>query len=453
MSQMVGRDCEYEASKASFLDPAVPQIAAVETFLAPKPAATAHLKNAVIQHLAPYTPEIALAAYQEAIEPWFPIATRLQGRLQFTWDETPLDVALLCLSISLLTTSPSSTSKSAGNASEPESIYLRTKSSLALAEGLGLNSFSIIHSRILVTLFEVSHGLYPAAFISIGATVRATDALEVHPREDTLQHGSPNGAASDDEIIMTWCGILVLDRYIAAESGPRSSLTRSRTEWLHDLVKSAICPSLEPNQDRQSLYSRFARLVEASSLLDKMYTTISNPTSEQTFNMEEVMLIVKTSMSLQTILSEEIPPEDHLYSAGLCLCHVTLLVAYEKGTKGPCSVNAAENWNSLATTMLISLLSTITSTVEVFATVKRSIDFSSFPPFVTSLVYKAALITTERLSMGLDADEGLARLRTLRKFLRVVSKRWLCCERYLKLLDEDTTPRMLKTIEQRQGSS
>ncbi|KAK5712459.1 hypothetical protein LTR15_012039 [Elasticomyces elasticus] len=121
---------------------------------------------------------------------------------------------------------------------------------------------------------------------------------------------------------MTWCGILVLDRYIAAESGPRSSLTRSRTERLHDLVKPAICPSLKPNQDRQSLYSRFARLVEASSLLDKMYTTISSPTSEQTFNVEEVMLTVKTSISLQTILSEEIPPEDHLYSAGLCLCHV-----------------------------------------------------------------------------------------------------------------------------------
>ncbi|KAK4957081.1 hypothetical protein LTR10_005039 [Elasticomyces elasticus] len=318
----VGRKCEYESSKTSCLDPTVPQNPALETLFASEPVASTQLKNTVIRSLAPQTPQSTLVAYQQAIEPWFPIATRLHGRLRSTWDETSLDATLLCLSLALLTASPSSTPNNAGTAFEPESLYLQTKSSLALAEGLGLNSLSIIQSRILVTLFEVSHGFYPAAFISIGATVSAIDALEVHPGGDTLQHRSPDGAANDDEIIMTWCGILVLDRYIAAESGPRSSLTRSRTERLHDLVKPAICPSLKPNQDRQSLYSRFARLVEASSLLDKMHTTISSPTSEQTFNMEEVMLTVKTSISLQTILSEEIPPEDHLYSAGLCLCHV-----------------------------------------------------------------------------------------------------------------------------------
>ncbi|KAK5677467.1 hypothetical protein LTS10_010039 [Elasticomyces elasticus] len=209
---------------------------------------------------------------------------------------------------------------------------------------------------------------------------------------------------------------------------------------------------MAPTEDRDKPFSRFARLVEASSLLDKIYTTISSPTSERKFNMEEVMLTVKTSITLQTILTEEILADDHLYSGGLALCHVTLLLAYENGTKGTCSANATDNWSLLATTMLISLLSTITSTVEVFATEKRSIDFSSFPPFVSFLVYKAAMITTERLSMGLDADDGLARLRTLRKMLRIMSKRWLSCERYLKLLDEDTTPRMLKSIEQGQGS-
>ncbi|KAK3661595.1 hypothetical protein LTR56_000083 [Elasticomyces elasticus] len=228
---------------------------------------------------------------------------------------------------------------------------------------------------------------------------------------------------------------------------------------------------MAPTEDRDRPFSRFARLVEASSLLDKIYTTISSPTSERIFNMEEVMLTVKTSITLQTILTEEILADDHLYSGGLALCHVTLLLAYEHGTKGSCSANATDNWSSLATTMLISLLCTITSTVEVFATGKRSVDFNSFPPFVTFLVYKAAMITTERLSMGLNADDGLARLRTLRKMLRILSKRWLSCgklnrasrillkltrlreERYLKLLDEDTTPRMLKAIEQVQGSS
>jgi hypothetical protein len=147
-----------------------------------------------------------------------------------------------------------------------------------------------------------------------------------------------------------------------------------------------------------------------------------------------------------------------------------LLLAFENGTKESSSVNVPENWKSIATKSLISILSTITSTVELFTMGTRSIDFNYFSPFVTFLVYKAAMITTARLSIELDVNDGLARLRILRKFLRIVSKRWLSCgklnstarklfkltevckERYLKLLDEDTTPRILKIIEQGQGS-
>ncbi len=206
-----GRKCEYEVSKASRL--ATPsQSPGSETFLASEPTAPSHLKNAVIHKLEPFTPESAVSAYHQAIEPWFPIASKLQGRLGPTWDETPLDVALLCLSILLVTTNPSSTEKSDSTTSELETLYLQTKSSLALAEGLGFNSFPIVQSRILITLFEVGHGFYPAAYISIGATVRAVDALEAHPRGDALQPHCSDGAASQEETILTWCGILVLDR-------------------------------------------------------------------------------------------------------------------------------------------------------------------------------------------------------------------------------------------------
>jgi hypothetical protein len=57
-------------------------------------------------------------------------------------------------------------------------------------------------------------------------------------------------------------------------------------------------------------------------MLDKIHTTINSPTSEQTFNMEEVMLTVKTTITLQTILTEEVLTEDHIYSGGLGLCHM-----------------------------------------------------------------------------------------------------------------------------------
>jgi hypothetical protein len=81
----------------------------------------------------------------------------------------------------------------------------------------------------------------------------------------------------------------------------------------------------------------------------------------------------------------------------------------------------------MATTSLISVLSTITSTVEPFTLSTQSIDFNLLPPFVTFLVYKAAAIVTERLLIDIDSNEGLKKLRILRKFLRVVGERWLGC--------------------------
>jgi len=116
--------------------------------------------------------------------------------------------------------------------------------------------------------------------------------------------------------------LIIASRYIAAESGPGPSLSRPRTAWLHNLLEPAFCPTHGPNRDKGSPISRFARLVEASAMLDKIHTTINNPTSDQIFNMEEVMLTVKTSTNLQTILTDEILAEDHLYSSGLGLCHM-----------------------------------------------------------------------------------------------------------------------------------
>lgn len=206
------RRCEYEFSNATGLGETPSPSSGLEAFLASEPITPSLLKNAIIRKLESFTTESVVSAYHQRIEPWFPIASKLQARLRPTWDDTSLDVVLLGLSIILLATSPSSTTKSEGNTSELETLYLQTKSSLALAEGFGFNSLPIVQSRILITLFEVSHGFCPAAYISIGATLRAADALEAHLRGNALQPHCSDEAASYEETILTWCGILVLDR-------------------------------------------------------------------------------------------------------------------------------------------------------------------------------------------------------------------------------------------------
>jgi hypothetical protein len=105
----------------------------------------------------------------------------------------------------------------------------------------------------------------------------------------------------------------------------------------------------------------------------------------------------------------------------------SLLLAFENGSKVPLIAGITDNCNSIATTSLISALSTITSTIEPFTQGTHPIDYNLLPPFVLFMVYKAAAVITERLWMDGDSNEGLRKLRVLRKFLGIVGKRWLGC--------------------------
>jgi hypothetical protein len=133
-------------------------------------------------------------------------------RIPLTWDAASLDVALLCLSIILLANTPPSSPEDDNDPFELKSLYIFTKTSIASTEGLGINSFLIIQSRILVTLFEIAHGIYPAAYISIGATVRAADALEIHPSAVASSSQSLENGAKLEESVLIWCAIVILDR-------------------------------------------------------------------------------------------------------------------------------------------------------------------------------------------------------------------------------------------------
>ena len=137
--------------------------------------------EAIIRRLSLLVPEDIILIYSRAIDPCFPIIpiSWLRSRLPLTWHDAPVDIALLCLFIFLFSTPPASSIADDDDPSAFESLYHFTKYSMPTTEGYGMNAFPIVQSRALVTLFEVAHGYYPAAYISLGATVRAADALNV----------------------------------------------------------------------------------------------------------------------------------------------------------------------------------------------------------------------------------------------------------------------------------
>ncbi len=133
------------------------------------------------------------------------------------------------------------------------------------------------------------------------------------------EHISPRLLRRSPDYIIS-CHTLIASRYIAVESGSQPSLTRPRTHYLNEHLKPTLCPTHEPDSDRNSPTFRLARLVEASSLLDKIHNTLNSPTAEDAFNDEELILTAQTAINLQTILNEDIGGGVHLYAGGLALC-------------------------------------------------------------------------------------------------------------------------------------
>ena len=96
----------------------------------------------------------------------------------------------------------------------------------------------------------------------------------------------------------------------------------------------------------------------------------------------------------------------------------------------PPPAGVTEECRSMATKLLLPVLSTIISTIEPFILGIELINFQRLPPFITFMVYKAAAIITNRILLSNDYSNGLRDLKICRLFLSILGERWLSCSEF-----------------------
>ncbi|KFZ15862.1 hypothetical protein V502_05375 [Pseudogymnoascus sp. VKM F-4520 (FW-2644)] len=405
--------CIYE-KPAAYTTP--PALAADEALRDPpihEAFTTVDIKANIITRLSDTDPRKIMIIYSETIHPWFSIFSQSSfcGQHPATWDAASVDFALLCFAIVLLNCAPQQLQGAYTLHSTHRSMYLMSKTWITLLEGAGWNSIDFVKARLLITLFEVSHGFNIAAYLSIANAARAADALVVFQRQEVSQSLAEQDR---EEYRIIWWGIAILDRYIATENGKWPPVTRGRP-----IPPDSPIPNPLHLQEHSS--TAFSRLFEASILLDNVHTALHQPTSQVSFNIEEVTMI--------TVLND---PR-------------ALILAFDNGSKATCS-GASISSISQATAALDTLIDDIVERVAGLNRGNLEPEESSIPFFVLFLVYKAAAITTGRLQNGIESEANLQRLKVLRNALIVTAQRWLAGEHYLNLLDEDTAPRILKAV-------
>lgn len=214
-----------------FLDPTLLQHTLVET------APVAGTVPQYILQLLGDLDEIRLTAarFFEHIHQWMPFISKKRFYdlyLQPSSHSRP-DVVLLLLALKLITTFPP-----AGSRSPRTALYNSTKHFYLEVEG----SFSILvlQAGVLVALYELGHGIYPAAFLSIGTCARYAHALGINVSR-TVPSRRVLTLVEVEERRRVWWAIVILDRFVAVHRESFVLDTNNKKLCEHRLSRTALC--------------------------------------------------------------------------------------------------------------------------------------------------------------------------------------------------------------------
>lgn len=237
------------------------------------------------------------------------------------------DFAALCLSILLMQQTPM------GEETNMQSLlYFKVKNLITLLETQGDISLDFVHCRVLVTFYEIGHGFYHAAYISLAGCARAARVLGLHKKRWRNLDADPNKLALEEEK-RTWWKIVLMDRFINLCNGDAFPVTEdpARTDPLpiEDLLwsESSSIADLELLIDAAPFLDtpfnitvgQLARECQIANLVGHVVRHVSDPVSDLSFNLEEAMQLERTLKAYLPLLSnEELKIGKYCGAYGMC---------------------------------------------------------------------------------------------------------------------------------------
>ncbi|KAJ9151976.1 Regulator of drug sensitivity 1 [Pleurostoma richardsiae] len=214
----------------------------------------------------------AASKYFSTIHVWFPIISKKRMNLGIPlWDGGP-DLAMLFLAMKLVTSPPLD-----GVAPADSLLYTASKRFAALLESSGAISMLYLQSLVLIALYEYGHGIYPSAWMTVGACVRYTEILGLPSyNESCLVLGQCTTWTESEERRRVWWAVFILDRVISLGSKKMCACEEPLDTYIlpvddigwdeGDMTRCLQRPILTDISEPQS---PFARLAQACLLISR----------------------------------------------------------------------------------------------------------------------------------------------------------------------------------------
>lgn len=150
-----------------------------------------------------------LLRYFETAHRWMPVISRIR-LMRFSEDSRSkqrADYALLLLSMKLVQETPESPMASALTP-----LYTAAKELSFSLEVASVHSLLRLQANVLLAVYELGHGILPAAYMSVGFSITQSVALGIHDSTAPQMLRSPKNWVEWEERQRVWWLLIVLDR-------------------------------------------------------------------------------------------------------------------------------------------------------------------------------------------------------------------------------------------------
>ncbi|CAP95657.1 Pc21g07600 [Penicillium rubens Wisconsin 54-1255] len=367
--------------------------------------------------------QAAAAFYFRTVHTWFLIISEPSYNIRLSnirvqTASAPSDLSLLTLCMTLVCKGPVGGELPLST----RSMYASLKSFVALLEAMGTNSLEMLQSRLLLTVFEIGHAMYPSAYISAAANMRAAVSLGINATSEDLTKAFQDSRKAE-EARQTWRGITITNRsdlapkYVSLENGqaPNTHSDQQIAAESEDWAKVEV--------------DSFTRLAHASRLLDRVLVHIHTNQSNPLFDSVEAVQILKSLTSLLvTFQSGDSDPPHPLSDSALALCRSAMLETLEVGSH----MNIPDNECCIRTS--INILKSLVHELARGAEVSPPVEMMTLSVFLPHCIYKAAMVCLgdSRVSGCVDPEPSI---RPLKDLLGYLGMRWVAAKRYLEKVD------------------
>lgn len=394
------------------------------------------LDPALLSYLGDYRSDHSFVSHYFAVtHPWMPFLSRtafMERILNPLGSAWPWNIVLLA-AMKLLTTAPSGPT--------PRSTFYTTlKANVAAAVDSGLLELRIFQAMLLIAAYEMGHGIYPAAYMTVGTCFRYGNALGLG-RSIEKGAGCPRSNIEVEEQRRSWWTVLLLDKYLSlsltdrrpAATCPGQDATLPADDALWDMAEQTEVSPHRLSEPLSAAMGRFCLTAQAAILLERILQNINDRSSPEEFHEQEAKTLDDTAAALTSVALQEARMRGMTVCSPITACYSARLLLHdpERAASRP---QRQPHDHTLNGSPVESEIAAVMLKIARTACTSSRCGEEEYTPFCFDALYRSGVFFARRYRSA-KSHADLEAFESIKEMLGIVNSRWMVAGLYRQMLE------------------